>query len=439
MENHLHVDVSTTSGIGAKLHANWGRYPRIEGRLYGFNSKDDLPQEQWISRGMGRSYGDASLGSAMLETKSLKRFLAFDEKEGILSCESGLSLREVAEVIQPKGWKLPVCPGTQFVSIGGAIAAEVHGKNHHLIGAFSDFLISFQLLAGNGNIYNCSRGSHRDLFYSTIGGMGLTGIILSASLQLVPFNSNSMEIVYHPTEDLEGLLATLETHNEDAYLAAWFDAFHPRFKGWVQSARYIPGNLHIGNRSKSLNVPSNVFGVFLNRLSMRFYNRKRIKEGKGTVKVPHEAFLYPLDQIKNWNRLYGRKGFIQYQFVIPKIHAPAALEQILEKVRQRRQTPYLCVLKKMGSSSPGLLAFPQPGISLAMDFPIKKKLWACLDELDEILLEHQGKIYLAKDARMSAAVFAEMYPRLGEFQEILKKYGGNNTIRSAMAERLEII
>jgi len=429
------------------LIQGWGRYPRTEAQLQTpltvSGARAMVATEgALIGRGLGRSYGDSALAEQVLSTRQLQHLLAFDEQSGILRCAAGVSLGELLEVFVPKGWFLPVTPGTKFVSVGGAIASDVHGKNHHLDGCFSEFVECFDLLLADGSRLTCSRNEHAELFRATCGGMGLTGIILEASLRLRRIDSAYIEQTTFKAHNLEEVLALLEAQHGAAYSVAWIDclASGPTLgRSLLMVGEHASaGGLRLP-RKRPLSVPLDMPAQLLNRFSVQAFNAlyfNRIRSVESQQRVSYESFFYPLDGIHQWNRLYGKQGFVQYQFVIPKAAGGEGLRSILHRISASHRGSFLAVLKTFGPANANPLSFPLEGYTLALDFKLEAGLFELLDELDIMVLEQGGRLYLCKDARMSEATFKRSYPQWEQLQQIRARYGAQGKFVSRQAQRL---
>ena len=437
-----------------RIH-NWGKYPALEAKLSYYRPEqrifEDLP---WIPRGLGRSYGDASLGTNMVSCMRFNRFLDFDDENGLLYCEAGVTFEDLLTYLLPKGWFPPVTPGTKYVSLGGALAANVHGKNHHQEGAIARYVQSFELLTGSGELLLCSRTQHADLFWATLGGMGLTGMILRIKLQLKAVESAWMKTASIKARNLEEILLMLNEFESDTYSVAWLDCLtkgkdkgrsillkgeHVRLdqipKVWDQK---IPFSIP---KKRKISVPFDFPSSVLNKYSAQLFNyafyHKQLSQSVHRI-MDYDAFFYPLDSIQHWNRIYGTSGFIQYQFVIPKEAGQKGLSHILNYIQQAGRGAFLTVLKLFGEEDEGLISFPMAGYTLAMDFPIKAGLFALLDELDHLVADYGGRVYLAKDARLLPNMLIRMYPQLTAFREVLNRYDPEGNIGSLQAQRLGI-
>jgi FAD/FMN-containing dehydrogenase len=411
---------------------SWGRFPRAI-------RQNPIPlhwrQERWsppagqsvLPRGQGRSYGDSCLndGGALLVTGALDHFLDFDAERGVLRCEGGVTLDAIARLAVPRGWFLPVTPGTRFVSLGGAIANDVHGKNHHRAGTFGRFVDRLELVRSDGGRRVCGPDLDPEWFAATVGGLGLTGLITWAELRLMPIRGPWVDQETIRFGGLDEFFALSRDSEAFEYTVAWVDSFaqgHNTGRGI-----FFRGNHSASDRppriTRSLGVPCELPGGLLNRLSMALFNRCLYARHRGTSRrtVPYPSFFYPLDGVSHWNRIYGPRGFLQYQCVVPIADARAVLTEILGRVAASGLASFLSVLKIFGSlPSPGLLSFPRAGVTLALDFPnTGEKLLGLLEELDRLVRTAGGALYPAKDARMSGAMFRHSFPRLGEFEKFV--------------------
>lgn len=423
----------------------WGRYPRTEGLALWPATLGETPKlldRPLIPRGCGRSYGDSALAPVTLETGRCDHLLAFDECSGLLHCQAGASLDDILSVFVPLGWFLPVTPGTRFVSVGGAIASDVHGKNHHLDGCFSTALEQIELLLADGSRVVCSRSERAELFRATCGGMGLTGAILTAKLRLRRISSAHVDQTTHKAANLEEALELFDRHHESTYSVAWIDCLAQGTalgRSLLMLGEHSPeGGLQLPKKP-ALSIPMNMPGLLLNRYSMQAFNAlyySRVRAPESRQRVSYESFFYPLDGIRQWNRLYGREGFIQYQFVIPRDAGREGLHNILRRIAGSRRGSFLAVLKAFGPSNDNLLSFPLEGYTLALDFKMEPNLLPLLEELDAMVLDHGGRLYLTKDARMSAATFKRSYPNWQQFQSVRASVGAVGRFASLQSHRL---
>ncbi|MFA0456466.1 FAD-binding protein [Vibrio breoganii] len=422
---------------------SWGKYPTINASISIPLCRHDLSafQSIGISRGLGRSYGDCALSENVINCEQLNHFLDFDETTGSLTCEAGVSLDTILKVFVPKGWFFFVTPGTKFVTVGGAIASDVHGKNHHVEGSFSDHVTSLTLIHNDREII-CSRESHPDLFYATCGGMGLTGVIVQATFTLRPIKSAYIKQQVVKAKNLNEALELFEDYKNTTYSVAWIDCLSSGKnlgRSLVMLGEHADdGGLNI-HRDPALNVPCNMPQFLLNKYTIHtfnfaYYNKILVNEVNNTVH--YDAFFYPLDSINNWNRIYGENGFTQYQFVIPRYRGKEGLTEILKIIADSKQGSFLAVLKVFGKGNQNLLSFPMEGYTLALDFKISNKLFGLLDRLDAIVKKYDGRLYLAKDVRMTEEMFKSGYSRWKEFQALRKKHGADRLYQSLQSRRI---
>jgi decaprenylphospho-beta-D-ribofuranose 2-oxidase len=408
-----------------------------------------------IARGLGRSYGDAAVnagGGVLLDTR-LDRMLSFDAASGILECEGGTSIAEILEVFLPRGFFPAVTPGTKYVTVGGAIAADVHGKNHHCDGSIGEFVESFDLLAASGEVLRCSREENSEAFWATLGGMGLTGVILSARIKLRKIESAYVTVDYRKTASFdEALAAFAEGDSGYQYSMAWIDCLAGGaslgrsvvMRGNHAMPAELPEHLRpspLDSKTKrKKNVPFQMPSFLLSPLTVKVFNR--FFYGRHSDKravVDYDSFFYPLDSVLNWNRVYGKRGFFQYQAVFPVSQAGLGLRELLEKLSASKRASFLAVLKSMGKESGGLLSFPFPGQTIALDLPNKGPDTAeFLRGLDEIVLKHGGRVYLAKDACTSPQTFRAMYPKMDRFNAIKARLDPQGRFSSSQSRRLHI-
>lgn len=423
----------------------WGRYPRIEGQTLWPATISDIQgmlDRPLIPRGNGRSYGDSALAPITLETRHCQHLLTFDEDSGLLHCQAGTSLSDILAVFVPRGWFLPVTPGTRFVSVGGAIASDVHGKNHHLDGCFSNCLERIELLLADGSRVLCSHSERTELFRATCGGMGLTGVILTATLRLKRIASAHIDQTTHKAANLDEALELFERHHASTYSVAWIDCLAQGAalgRSLLMLGEHSPeGNLQLPKKA-ALSIPIDMPSLLLNRYSMQAFNSlyyNRVRQAESRQRVSYESFFYPLDGIRHWNRLYGQEGFIQYQFVLPREAGRDGLRAILQRVAASRRGSFLAVLKAFGPGNNNLLSFPIEGYTLALDFKMEPNLLPLLDELDAMVLDHGGRLYLTKDARMSSTTFKRSYPNWQQFQSVRASVGALGRFASLQSRRL---
>ena len=437
-----------------QIIANWGNYPKTDSEVKSFSFTEQLEElitatDHFIPRGNGRCYGDASLAFKTISTLQYNRMLHFDKENGIFECQSGLTLDKILEVIVPEGWFLPVTPGTKFITIGGAVGSDVHGKNHHVDGSFSNHVMEMDVMIADGRTLTCSRGENTDLFDATCGGMGLTGMIIRVKFTLKKIETSYIKQKQIKAKNLEELIGLFEKYKDFTYSMAWIDCL-------TKGERFGRGILIIGEHAKrnelnkaqhkkplvysgkpKISFPFNLPSWMLNTLTVKIFNflyyGKNLKKQINNV-VAYEPFFYPLDAILNWNRGYGKKGFVQYQFVLP-LASKQGLIDILKRISEEGLGSFLAVLKVFGRQE-SLISFPEEGYTLALDFPVRQGLFTFLDELDGIVLRYGGRIYLSKDARMKPEVLEKGYPNLEKFRSILKKYNPTDKLSSMQSERL---
>jgi FAD/FMN-containing dehydrogenase len=435
--------------------AGWGNWPRHRCEVVRADSYARLATAgatAGIARGLGRAYGDAALchdGRVVL-MEHLDHLLALDEQDGLLRAEAGTSLGAVLDAIVPRGFFVPVTPGTRRVTLGGCVAADVHGKNHHRDGAFTRHVESLNLLAPALGEVRCSDIDNPDLFRATCGGMGLTGIIGEIALRLRRVESAYVVARHHSTADLGELLARFESaDSDDEYTVSWLDVLSGRgifMSGHHATRDELPPRLAHSplqlTREQPRTVPFTLpFSPFIKPVVAAFnalYQRRHAGHGEPFV-VDYRQYFYPLDGVEHWNRLHGRRGFIQYQCVLPSPWARDGLGEILRRVKRSRVPPTLAVLKRMGNEGPGLLSFPRSGYTLALDLPVAGDAAVRLAEtLDEVTLDCGGRVYLAKDACLKPAAFRAMYPRYPDWLAVKRRADPDNLMRSALSARLEI-
>ncbi len=427
----------------------WGRFPVIQVRGQSFNNQEALSDylqsaDGCVAHGLGRSYGDSALSAQVIFTRRFNKILSFDPQTGIVVCESGVSLAELIDAFLPRGWFPAVVPGTKFISVGGAIASDVHGKNHHKVGCFSEQVLAFELMGPQGEVVRCSRRGNAPLFHATCGGMGLTGVILRAELSLKPILSSSIRESLIPARNLEEVFRLFEENLAATYAVAWIDCLakqeHQGRSILMLGEPAEAGPLTLPS-AKTWTVPMGLPGFCLNQYSVSLFNYVYYQLKSNFVAgrlVPLEEFFFPLDKIAHWNKLYGRRGFTQYQLVLPKEASLAGLKLILGRIAGAGLGSFLAVLKLFGPENANYLSFPLGGYTLALDFKIQNRLFPFLDELDRIVLDHGGRLYLTKDVRMSREVFRKSYPRWEQFAQIRELYRLTEKFNSLQSKRLGV-
>jgi FAD/FMN-containing dehydrogenase len=436
--------------------SGWGRYPVQVCELERPERYADLrpTTECVIARGQGRSYGDASLNehARIILTERIDRMLELDTSLGILKAEAGVTLADILSVIVKQGWFLPVTPGTKFVSLGGCIAADVHGKNHHHDGSFAEHVLGIVLILADGSYKTCSATENAELFWATVGGMGLTGIISEVTLKLIPIQTSQIMVTNHAAKNLEHLFQLLQDPAiDDQYSVAWIDCLArgeelgrgiAMFGHHASISEFTAANPLSSKPKRTRSLPFNFPSWILNPLSISLFNRlyyRKESRKQSPFLTDYDSYFYPLDAIGLWNRMYGKRGFVQYQCVIPDATALAGMTALLKELSASRRSSFLAVLKRFGAEGKGLLSFPLPGYTLALDLPIRDKgLFSLLDKLDHIVLQHGGRVYLAKDARISAESFRAMYPRYSEWLKIKLNIDPKIRFSSSLSRRLKI-
>ena len=423
--------------MAAQVFTSWGRIERHEHEAIGLSSRhQDLPAVEGtvLPYGNGRSYGDSNLnvGGALLLGRQLDRFIQFDPAQGLLRCEAGVLLEEIIRLVLPQGWFPPVTPGTQFVTVGGAIANDVHGKNHHVAGSFGNHVTGFEVLRSDGTRLWCSPEENRELFAATIGGLGLTGLITWAELRHKRVANPWMDSQTVRFRNLGEFFELSQASERDfEYTVSWIDcAFAGKRlgRGLFNRANHAPVVMDPSvlpkgatlEAPRSLKVPLTPPVSLINTLSLKSFNTLYFhRQGPDEVRAlqHYRPFFYPLDALLEWNRIYGPRGFYQYQCVVPPGKAFAATQRLLETIAASGMGSFLAVLKQFGEPpSRGMLSFPCPGTTLALDFPNQgPRLHKLFAALDRIVLEAGGRLYVAKDGRMPGEVFRAGYPRLQEF------------------------
>jgi FAD/FMN-containing dehydrogenase len=439
-----------------KQIANWGNYPVVESDESAFTFTEQaretlLQSDHVIARGNGRCYGDASLEKETISTLKYDKVLSFDTAAGIFECQAGLTLDKVLEVIVPSGWFLPVTPGTKFITVGGAVASDVHGKNHHVDGAFSAHVIEMDVMLSDGQVVTCSAAHNDELFWATCGGMGLTGIITRVKFDLKKIESSYIRQKQVKAKNLDEVLRLFDEYKHYTYSVAWIDCLqkgadfgrsililgeHASLEDLDAEKRKDPLKLP---KKRQIAFPFNLPSFALNQFTVKLFNM--LYYAKNTRKeinnvVSYEPFFYPLDAVLHWNRGYGKKGFVQYQFVLP-LESREGLEKILKRISDEGLGSFLAVLKVFGKQD-DLISFPTEGYTLALDFPVRDNLFSFLNELDQLVLQYKGRIYLSKDARMKPEIFWSSYPNAQKFADLIKKFNPQSRISSVQARRLNI-
>jgi decaprenylphospho-beta-D-ribofuranose 2-oxidase len=437
---------------------NWGNYPKVRARLYTFTEVEEaralLSQiDRAIPRGNGRCYGDSALAENIISTLRYNKFLAFDPKNGLLSCQAGVTLAEILEVIVPRGWFLPVTPGTKFITIGGAIASDVHGKNQHKAGTFCEHVVQLELMLANGELVTCSRSENAELFWSACGGMGLSGLILNVMIRLTPVETAYIRQETVRARNLDQLMELFEASAAWTHSMAWIDCLAGGTalgRGILMRGEHaLAEDLEVEAQrqqplvikpKKKIDIPFNLPDFVLNPFTVRAFNflfYRRHPEWPVKSIVGYDTFFYPLDAITNWNRIYGKRGFTQYQFILPRTAGRAGLASLLRAIADSGAGSFLAVLKLYGPQQ-GYLPFAMEGYSLALDFPITNGLFDLLSKLDKMVLAYGGRLYLTKDARMNRETFLAGYPQAEAFIRTVRRFNPEARFRSLQSDRLGI-
>lgn len=405
---------------------NWGKYPKTQATIYSPTCIEELKEavistNTLICRGNGKCYGDSSLAKNVISTLNLKKIISFDEISGEIECEAGVLISDILNKIVPSGFFLPVTPGTKFITIGGALASDMHGKNHPLNGSFSSHVIAFNLMNEKGEINKIVPTD--DIFWQTAGGLGATGIIISVHFKLMPIETSFIKQKSIQVRNLTELIRLISSDTTSSYIIAWIDfssigsnlgrsvlttGEHALNNDVEQS---LKNKLPTHGNSK-YNIPINLPSFILNPWSIRLFNFIVYHKThfKRDVILHYDDFFFPLDAVTNWNRIYGNKGFIEYQVALPDSVITEGLEKLFKLLKENNITSYLCVIKKFGSNcSNKYLNFPVKGITLALDFKINNQIWSVLDDMDKIVTELGGRVYLTKDARINKKIFHQQY------------------------------
>jgi len=422
--------------------SSWGRLSANEHHTVSLSRIDRLPTRldmKGLPFGNGRSYGDVCLNpdGLLWQTRSLDKFITFDQDTGLLACEAGVLLRDIQRLVVPSGWMIPVTPGTQLITVGGAIANDVHGKNHHVLGSFGDHVKELSLLRTNSEIIVCGPDQNTEWFAATVGGMGLTGVVTQVILQLRRVESPWLQAENLPFTRLTDFFGLADSSEADwEHTVSWVDCLNGQGRGVFMRANHVAASDRPERHGGAISVPIVPPLSLVNKFTLRPFNFLYYQvqtRNKGKSLVHYEPFFYPLDNVRNWNRIYGPNGFYQYQSVIPRTVGQDAITAMLHAISVAGEGSFLAVLKTFGNrQSQGMMSFPMPGVTLALDFPNKgKRTLDLLRSLDDIVHDARGRIYAAKDSRMPSYLFEKGYPRLAEFL----KYRDPG-ISSSMSRRL---
>lgn len=430
--------------------SGWGRTPVHETQVVRPETEEGLRQSlaggPVIARGNGRAYGDSAVGRRTVDMRGFDRVLSFDAATGRLEAEAGILLGDIIACFLPQGWFPTVTPGTKFVTLGGMIAADVHGKNHHRDGGMRGTLDWIDVMDAEGGVTRCGPGQNADLFDRTVGGMGLTGIILRAGLRLRAVETGWIRQRTEVAPNLSAAMDLLDGGAEDTYSVAWIDCLatgDALGRSLVMTGEHAT-RAELGARPvlppvrRKRAIPVDLPGFALNRHTVKAFNALYWQAGlrrEGTQMVDWDSYFYPLDSILGWNRIYGRKGFLQFQCVLPDDSARRGMEALLQAISASGQGSFLAVLKRLGAEGGGL-SFPMPGHTLALDFPATHRVEALFDRLERIVIDHGGRFYLAKDARLSAATLRRSDKRVEGFADGRRAAGLDRRFASMQSERL---
>lgn len=423
---------------------SWGNFPSIAKRHTVFSENLSLSHNNIIARGNARSYGDSALAENMLDMRKHNLMLSFDESSGILHCQSGTLLADIITTFLPRGWFPLVSPGTKFITIGGAIASDVHGKNHHKVGSFSECVIDFSLQIPNGTVLTCSKKDNAEFFHATLGGMGLTGVILDATIQLQKVQSQFIEQRTIKTTNLLETFEQFEKHKDSTYSVAWIDCLAKKSaigRSIITLGEHAHDNNLAYQQKNKLPFPMYAPSFCINTLSIKIFNflyYQRILKKDSVQQVSIDSFFYPLDGISNWNRAYGKQGFLQYQFVLPIENSYDGMLAVLQEISKSGLGSILTVLKLMGDENQNYLSFPKKGYTLAIDFKNDLKSKKLFETLDKLIIHYGGRFYLAKDARIAKEVFELGYPHIHRFREFRKEQQLSEHFNSLQSQRLSL-
>lgn len=437
--------------------SGWGNYPFKKTNI--FTPKNDieltnlLVEGQCIARGNGRAYGDCAISTdKTISMKKFNHFLNFDDQSGFLTVQAGVIIADILDNFIKRGWFMPVTPGTKYASIGGMVATDVHGKNHHKSGSFSEHIIWIDIIDNNQRIIRCSKKKNKNIFFNTIGGMGLTGIILNVCFKLIPIETAWIKQKVLRTKNLEHAINIFEKYKNVTYSVAWIDCLSERknlgrsliMLGEHAKLNELPKHMQDSpfyqNQRKKIKILFNFPKFFLSWVTIKFFNfiyyyLSKFKPTDSLVDI--ETFFYPLDKVLNWNKIYGKDGFLQFQCVIPQENSRKAISEIFKIMKIFGSSSFLAVLKKLGKEN-GYISFPMEGFTLALDFPVSEKNLKMMKELDKIVIKYNGRFYLAKDARMNSNILHQSDKRFSIFQSMRKNKKLYNKFSSMQSTRLNI-
>ena len=440
---------------------SWGRYPVVESNITTPRDPEDAltyltRSKHIIGRGLGRSYGDSALAPEVLSCLGLDHMESFDPQTGTLVAESGVSLADILTAFLPRGWFLPVTPGTKFVTLAGAVASDVHGKDHHIAGTFSNHVEWFDIWTPQLGLIRCSSSEHADIFNATCGGMGLTGFIVRVAVRLVRVPSAFIAQDVIKAKNLTEIMEIFEQSGHYPFSVAWIDCLttgEAQGRSVLMAGKFarmdeLKGSLrmtpHQTPQPHAVRIPFDFPSYALNTFSVRAFNAlyyAKAPKGKSHGVVSYNSFFYPLDALHHWNRIYGRRGFTQYQFVIPREASSHGLPRILSRIAAAGQGSFLAVLKLFGAhpERTNSLSFPREGYTLALDFAVNQKLFPLLNELDAMVLDFGGRHYLTKDCRLTKDTLQKGYgEKLDQFKEVRERVDPNHIFGSVQSRRLDL-
>ena len=426
---------------------SWGKFTNIEASQYNWKDIQELKSiitsnKSFIPSGNYRSYGDSAFSDYIISCKNNDSIISFDKSEGLLTVEAGITLSKILSIIIPHGWFLGVTSGTKYSTLGGAIASDIHGKNHHINGCFSTYVSDIDLMLPNGAVVNLRKED--ELFKATCGGMGLTGVIISATIRLIKIKSTIVNQMIIKTNSLSETFEIFDKYSHERYSVAWFDSFSTG-KNFGRSIIQIgdfatEGDLKFKDESVRF-IPFKLFSYFLNKFLIRIFNFLYFyltSSKKNQSKIHFTKFFYPLDKFSNWNKIYGKKGLIQYQFILPLDKSFEGIKEIFNVIQKKNIYPYLAVLKLYGKKNDNYISFPIKGYSLALDFKRDDQTLNMIKNLDTLVIKFGGRVYLTKDAQIDEYSFKKMYPESTKFVSIRKKYDLQDKMKSSQSIRINI-
>ena len=429
----------------------WGRskiinpkctiYPHNNDEIINFFKKKNV--KNIIPRGNGRSYGDSALGDRVISLDKYPKLINLNQRKGLVECSANILIKELNEYIINKGWFLNVTPGTKYVTIGGAVASDVHGKNHHIDGSFCDYIETLKIITPEGRTVECSKNKNKNLFRATCGGMGLTGLVISVNIKLLQIQSSKIDVTIFKLKTLGDLLKKFEVLSDNKYIISWVDHFslkNNKLNSIVFSGNHSKNKILSHKEKKDFSLPAILGIFFLNNIFIRLFNLIYFNFlfYKKNFEQSFNDFFYPLDRIKNWNKFYGKNGFVQIQLLIKEKNAHKLLNKILNFFYEKKQISYLITLKKLGSKNNNLLSFPEKGFTITMDFIMSDKFKVIYKDFEKFIYKYNIKIYLTKDLLMTKNFFRKSYIMHNKFSVIKRKIDPKNKISSYQSKRIGI-